>query len=65
LSVAEIAEVDGKPAGTIKSLLSRGREMLCERIADLVDDTALESSMHVLARESPAVPDRAAARREK
>src|SRR5207237_5632676 len=33
MSVAEIAEVVAKPAGTIKSLLSRGRDLLRERIA--------------------------------
>jgi len=38
LAVAEIAEVLGRPAGTIKSLLSRGRDLLREQLAvtDLV-----------------------------
>lgn len=46
LSVAEISEVVGKPAGTIKSLLSRGRDLLRERIAELVGDEVLVASLH-------------------
>ncbi|MBC7974586.1 MAG: sigma-70 family RNA polymerase sigma factor [Myxococcales bacterium] len=36
LQLTEIAEVLGRPVGTIKSLLSRGREQLRERIEALV-----------------------------
>jgi RNA polymerase sigma-70 factor (ECF subfamily) len=46
LSVAEIGDVLGKPAGTIKSLLSRGRDLLRERIAELVGDEVLVASVH-------------------
>jgi RNA polymerase sigma factor (sigma-70 family) len=46
LAVAEIAEVCGAPAGTIKARLSRGRELLRERIIELVDrDELLRSTL--------------------
>lgn len=45
LSVAEIAEVLGKPAGTIKSLLSRGRDLVRDKLGEVVGDQVLLQSV--------------------
>jgi RNA polymerase sigma-70 factor (ECF subfamily) len=58
LAVAEIAEVLGRPAGTIKSLLSRGRDLLRERIVELAgSDELLLSVAGELERWMRALPD--------
>jgi RNA polymerase sigma-70 factor (ECF subfamily) len=58
LAVAEIAEVLGRPVGTIKSLLSRGRDLLRERIVELAGtDELLLSVAGELERWMRALPD--------
>jgi len=45
LPLAEIAEVLGRPVGTIKSLLARGREMLREHLEELATSQELLASL--------------------
>ena len=45
LPLAEIAEVLGRPLGTIKSLLSRGREMLREYLEEVASSEELLTSI--------------------
>jgi RNA polymerase sigma-70 factor (ECF subfamily) len=45
LPIAEIAEVLGRPVGTIKSLLSRGRELLRARLEELTSSAELLTSI--------------------
>jgi len=58
LAVAEIADVLGRPAGTIKSLLSRGRDLLRERLAEVAGSGELLASIvGELERWMRALPD--------
>ena len=45
MQLAEIAEVLGRPLGTIKSLLSRGREILREQLQEMVSSEELLGSL--------------------
>jgi len=45
LQLAEIAEVVGRPLGTIKSLLSRGREILREQLEEIATSEELLTSL--------------------
>ena len=45
MPLAEIAEVLGRPVGTIKSLLARGREMLREHLEELATSQELLASL--------------------
>lgn len=61
LPVAEIAEALGRPVGTIKSLLARGRDQLRERIAALGSQDLLASIVGELERWMTAAGDDPAA----